>query len=70
MNESDENTLLASLEERLKKLINKYDEQKGIINSYIQREREWKSIKHGLNKEINELNDQILKLGIKESPDE
>ena len=70
MNESDENTLLTSLEDRLKKLINRYDEQKGIINSYIQRGREWKSIKHGLNKEINELNDQILKLGIKESPDE
>ena len=70
MNESDENTLLTSLEDRLKKLINRYDEQKGIINSYIQREREWKSIKHGLNIEINELNDQILKLGIKESPDE
>ena len=70
MNESEEKTVLASLKLQLDKLINRFDEQKGIINSYIQREREWKSIKHGLNKEINELNDQILKLGIKESPDE
>ena len=45
MNESEEKTVLASLKLQLDKLINRFDEQKGIIDAYIKRERDWKSSK-------------------------
>ena len=70
MNELEENKTLTSLENKLKQLINRFDEQKGIINSYVQREREWKSSKLDYRKEIDALNDQIAELMKKEDTNE
>ena len=70
MNELEENITLISLENKLKQLINRFDEQKGIINSYVQREREWKSSKLDYTKEIDALNDQIAELMKKEDTNE
>ncbi|MDB4059508.1 hypothetical protein N9521_01125 [Gammaproteobacteria bacterium] len=70
MNELEENITLTSLENKLKQLINRFDEQKGIINSYVQREREWKSSKLDYRKEIDALNDQIAELMKKEDTNE
>ena len=70
MNELEENITLTSLENKLKQLINRFDEQKGIINSYVQREREWKSSKLDYRKEIDALNDQITELMKKEDTNE
>ena len=70
MNELKENITLISLENKLKQLINRFDEQKGIINSYVQREREWKSSKLDYTKEIDALNDQIAELMKKEDTNE
>ena len=33
------------LAEQLKKLIGRFEEQQGIINAYVEREREWKALK-------------------------
>ena len=33
------------LEDRVDKLLKRFEEQKGIINAYIKREREWKKDK-------------------------
>ena len=55
---------------KLRKLINKFDEQKGIIDSYIKRERDWKSSKLEYTKEINLLNDQIAELNKEADADE
>ena len=63
MNESEEQTVLASLKLQLDKLINRFDEQKGIIDAYIKRERDWKSSKLKFTKKIDSLNDQITELG-------
>jgi hypothetical protein len=70
MNELEENITLTSLENKLKQLINRFDEQKGIINSYVHREREWKSSKLDYTKEIDALNDQIAELMKKEDTNE
>ena len=70
MNELEENITLTSLENKLKQLINRFDEQKGIINSYVQRDREWKSSKLDYTKEIDALNDQIAELIKKEDTNE
>jgi len=51
MNESEEKTVLASLKLQLNKLINRFDEQRGIIDSYVKRERDWKSSKLKYTKE-------------------
>ena len=37
------------------KSLKRFDEQKGIIDSYVQRERDWKKDKLILNKEITKL---------------
>ena len=33
------------LAKQLKKLIGRFEEQQGIINAYVKREREWKALK-------------------------
>jgi len=62
MNESEEKTVLTSLKLKLDKLIDRFDEQRGIIDSYVKRERDWKSSKLEYTKKIDSLNDQIAKL--------
>ena len=54
------------LAEQLKKLIGRFEEQQGIINSYVEREREWKALKieqhnkiEALSKEIEKLNNEL-----------
>ena len=47
------------LKERIDLLIKRFDEQKGIINSYVGRERDWKQNKIIQSKEISELKNQI-----------
>tara|TARA_B100000780_G_scaffold75224_1_gene50615 strand:+ start:1541 stop:1747 length:207 start_codon:yes stop_codon:yes gene_type:complete len=47
------------LKERVDLLIKRFDEQKGIINSYVGRERDWKQTKIIQSKEISELKNQI-----------
>ena len=63
MNESEEKTVLTSLKLKLDKLIDRFDEQRGIIDSYVKRERDWKSSKLEYTKKIDSLNDQIAQLG-------
>ena len=63
MNESEEKTVLTSLKLKLDKLIDRFDEQRGIIDSYVKRERDWKSSKFEYTKKIDSLNDQIAELG-------
>ena len=53
------NSSIKNLEEKINLLLKKFDEQKGIIDSYILREREWKKIKINLNKEINSLEKKL-----------
>ena len=51
---SDKNySSLESLEQRIDLLVKRFEEQKGIIDSYIKREREWKKNKILLIKDIN-----------------
>jgi hypothetical protein len=47
------------LKERIDLLIKRFNEQKGIINSYVGRERDWKQNKIIQGKEISELKNQI-----------
>ena len=54
------------LAEQLKKLIGRFEEQQGIINAYVEREREWKALKieqhnkiEALSKEIEKLNNEL-----------
>ena len=47
-------------EKKLDLLIKRFEEQKGIINSYIKREREWKKAKVLNKKEVSRL-EKILK---------
>jgi hypothetical protein len=50
---SDENNfLIQDLEDKIDLLIKRFNEQKGIIDSYVLREREWKKNKILLGKEI------------------
>jgi hypothetical protein len=51
---------LKVFEKKLDLLIKRFDEQKGIIDSYIKREREWKKDKVLHRKELNRL-EKILK---------
>lgn len=57
---------IKTLAEQLKKLINRFEEQKGIISTYTEKEREWKAIKieqhnkiEALNRQIQELNENL-----------
>ena len=56
-----DNNSLALLETKLNDLINRFVEQKGIIDSYVQKERDWKKSKLLKNKEIKMLQDRIQK---------
>ncbi len=47
-------------EKKLDLLIKRFEEQKGIIDSYVKREREWKKDKLFHKKEVNRL-EKILK---------
>ena len=51
-----------SLEHKVDLLIKRFEEQKGIIDSYIERERDWKKSKVLHNKEIKDLKKTIKKL--------
>jgi hypothetical protein len=52
---------LESLEQRIDLLVKRFEEQKGIIDSYIKREREWKKNKVLLSKEVSSLEKKLSK---------
>ena len=52
---------LENLEQRIDLLVKRFEEQRGIIDSYIKREREWKRNKILLNKEVSVLEKKISK---------
>jgi|TARA_Y100000385_G_scaffold69852_1_gene70064 hypothetical protein len=52
---------LENLEQRIDLLVKRFEEQKGIIDSYIKREREWKRNKILLNKEVSVLEKKLSK---------
>jgi hypothetical protein len=56
-----ENSSLSDLEKRVDLLLKRFEEQKGIIDSYIVRERDWKKNKIIQNKEITKLKNKISK---------
>ena len=49
------------LEEKINLLIKRFEEQKGIIDSYIKRERDWKKDKVLHRKEITRLENDLKK---------
>ena len=57
---------LESLEQRIDLLVKRFEEQKGIIDSYIKREREWKKNKILLIKEVSSLEKKLSKEKIHE----
>ncbi len=57
----DNKTNLKDLERKLDLLIKRFYEQKGIIDSYIKRERDWKKGKVLHRKEIIRLEDDLKK---------
>mgnify|MGYP000314549635 CR=1 FL=1 len=65
----DQNSTIEHLLQKVKQLLNRFDEQKGIINSYVGRERDWKKNKIIQSKEITELKNQIELLTSKASDD-
>ena len=61
---SDENNFsIEDLEKKIDLLIKRFDEQKGIIDSYVHRERDWKKNKILLSKEIAALEKKLYKKG-------
>ena len=61
---SDENNFtVEDLENKIDLLIKRFDEQKGIIDSYVLRERDWKKNKILLGKEITALEKKLNKKG-------
>ena len=52
---------LKDLEKKLDLLIKRFDEQKGIIDSYIKRERDWKKDKVLHKKELSQLERNLKK---------
>ena len=52
---------LENLEQRINLLVKRFEEQRGIIDSYIKREREWKRNKILLNKEVSVLEKKLSK---------
>ncbi len=56
-----ENSSLNSLEEKVNLLVKRFEEQKGIIDSYVERERDWKKNKILQNKEISQLKIKLSK---------
>ena len=57
----DNKTNLKDLEKRLDLLIKRFYEQKGIIDSYIKRERDWKKDKVLHKKELSQLERNLKK---------
>ena len=62
MSEPEKNTVLSDLNIKVNKLINRFEEQKGIIDSYIKKERDWKSLKFEFTKEIDLLKEELSEL--------
>ena len=61
---SDENNFsIEDLENKIDLLIKRFDEQKGIIDSYVHRERDWKKNKIFLSKEMAALEKKLNKKG-------
>ena len=61
---SDKNNFtVEDLENKIDLLIKRFDEQKGIIDSYVHRERDWKKNKILLGKEIAALEKKLNKKG-------
>ena len=59
---SDKNySSLESLEQRIDLLVKRFEEQRGIIDTYIKREREWKKNKILLSKEVSSLEKKLSK---------
>lgn len=56
-----ENLSFNSLEEKVNLLVKRFEEQKGIIDSYVERERDWKKNKILQNKEISQLKTKLSK---------
>ena len=50
------------LEKRIDLIIKRFEEQKGIIDSYVKRERSWKKDKVLLRKEITRLENDLKKV--------
>ena len=50
-----------NLEKRLDLLIKRFDEQKGIIDSYVKRERDWKKDKVLHQREVKKLEKTLKK---------
>ena len=57
----DNKTNLKDLEKRLDLLIKRFYEQKGIIDSYIKRERDWKKDKVLHQREVKKLEKTLKK---------
>ena len=57
----NDNNSFSLLETKLDDLINRFVEQRGIIDSYILKKRDWKKSKLLKNKELKILQDRILK---------
>ena len=57
------NFSVEDLENKIDLLIKRFDEQKGIIDSYVHRERDWKKNKILLSKEIAALEKKLYKKG-------
>ena len=70
MSVTEENTVLTNLKVKLEKLLNRFDEQHGIINAYIQKERSWKSLKFEYSRQIEMLNDELAELKAEKLKDE
>ena len=56
-----ENLSFNSLEEKVNLLVKRFEEQKGIIDSYVERERDWKKNRILQNKEISQLKTKLSK---------
>ena len=52
---------LENLEQKIDLLVKRFEEQRGIIDSYVQRERDWKKNKILLTKEISALEKKLNK---------
>lgn len=55
---------ISNLEKKLDILLKRFDEQKGIINAYVKKEREWKKDKVIHRKEIKNLEKKIGKQNV------
>ena len=50
------------LEDRINNLIKRFEEQKGIIDAYVKRERDWKKDKVLHKKEVTNLEKELKKV--------